>query len=454
MRPNANDMKIIGKPGEGLFGATLGFFIGFAAVALFGTTAAKVKDLIGLSPLAVGFLVAMPALSGSLLRIPFAAWVDTVGGRKPFLVLLGLSIAGMAGLTSLLFAFYPGQLSPAHTPLIFLLGLLSGCGIATFSVGTGQVSYWFPKSSQGKALGVFAGVGNLAPGIFSFLLPLVLGWVGMTGAYLIWLIFLMIGTLLYYLLGRNAPFFQLKAQGADRETAIAAAKNYGQEMFPSGKVKESLLISARNWKTWFLVAIYLTTFGGFMALTSWLPIYWKSFFLLPVVTAGMFTALYSILTSLMRVAGGFVSDRLGGERTLLLSLVSMLIGALMISLSGSIVLSLSAMMMLAVGMGGSNAAVFKLVPQEVPKAVGGASGWVGGLGALGGFILPPLLGAIVAAQGQNGYAQGFFLFVLLAALSLCLAVFLSRTHASEQKNLALAAHQLLEEQHAGHSNVS
>jgi MFS transporter, NNP family, nitrate/nitrite transporter len=435
MRPNVNAFKIVGKPGQGLLGATLGFFIGFAAVALFGTTAAKVKDLIGLSPLAVGFLVAMPALSGSLLRIPFAAWVDTVGGRKPFLVLLGLSIAGMAGLTSLLFVFYPGQLSPAHAPLIFLLGLLSGCGIATFSVGTGQVSYWFPKSSQGKALGVFAGVGNLAPGIFSFLLPLVLGWVGMTGAYLVWLIFLVIGTLLYYMLGRNAPFFQLTAQGADRETAIAAAKTYGQEMFPSGKIKESLIISARNWKTWFLVAIYFTTFGGFMALTSWLPTYWKSFFAISVETAGMYTALYSILASLMRVGGGFVSDRLGGERTILLSLGVTFLGALIISLSSSVGLSLAAVIVLAIGMGVSNAAVFKLVPQEVPKAVGGASGWVGGLGAFGGFTLPPVLGAIVSSQGQAGYSAGFFIFVGLAVVSFGLAASLARTHATEQISL-------------------
>jgi len=137
------------------------------------------------------------------------------------------------------------------------------------------------------------------------------------------------------------------------------------------------------------VTIYLATFGGFIALTSWLPIYWKFYFSVPVVTAGVYTALYSILTSLMRVAGGFVSDRLGGERTILVSLGGMFIGALMISFSGSIVLSLASLIVLAAGMGVSNAAVFKLVPQEVPKAVGGASGWVGGIGALADLFCRP-----------------------------------------------------------------
>ena len=89
---------IKGNSQQGLFGATLGFFFGFASVALFGSTAGLFKEAMQLSPLLVGLLVAAPSLSGSLLRIPFSAWVDTTGGRKPFLVLMVLSIMGMSGL--------------------------------------------------------------------------------------------------------------------------------------------------------------------------------------------------------------------------------------------------------------------------------------------------------------------------------------------------------------------
>src|SRR5690554_1798426 len=81
-----------GTPKQGLAGATVGFFFGFAAVALFGPTAQRMKEGLELSPLMLAFLVAAPSFSGSLLRIPFSAWVDTTGGRKPFLVLLGISI--------------------------------------------------------------------------------------------------------------------------------------------------------------------------------------------------------------------------------------------------------------------------------------------------------------------------------------------------------------------------
>ena len=82
---------------------------------------------------------------------------------------------------------------------------------------------------------------------------------------------------------------------------------------------------------------------------------------------------------------------------------------------------------MALGMGMSNAAVFKIVPQEIPQAVGGASGWVGGLGAFGGFAIPPVISLFVKGPGDIGYAQGFAVFVALAGISLIMAHLLKRT---------------------------
>ncbi|MFQ5857389.1 MAG: nitrate/nitrite transporter [Anaerolineae bacterium] len=429
--------RLKGSPNEGLFGATLGFFIGFAAVSLFGPTATKFQDVMHLSPVLVGLLVAMPSLSGSLLRIPFSAWVDTTGGRKPFLVLLMLSIVGMLGLFLVVYLLYPDRLSSNLYPLLLLLGLLSGCGIATFSVGISQVSYWFPQARQGRALGTYAGLGNIAPGLFSFLLPIALESWGLPGSYLMWLIFLVVGTALYYMTGRNAWYFQLRSQGVSSDEAKHVAHEQGQEIFPASSLADSLKISIRLWKTWALVVLYFTTFGGFIALTAWLPTYWKSFFGVSTVTAGTLTALYSILASVIRVAGGTVSDRLGGENTAILALLTMLAGGILITISHTYGLSVAAEILMALGMGTSNAAVFKLVPQEVPEAVGGAAGWVGGLGAFGGFAIPPVMGAFVRAQGDPGYAQGFVVFITLAVLSLVLAYVLRRTHATQAREIVV-----------------
>jgi NNP family nitrate/nitrite transporter-like MFS transporter len=412
-----------GTPAQGLFGATLGFFIGFAAVALFGPTAQRFREAMGLSAMAVGFLVAMPALSGSLLRIPFAAWVDISGGRKPFITLLGLSVAGMAGLTAVVALLHPARMTPGIYPVLLLLALLCGCGIAAFSVGAGQVSYWFPQKKQGVALAIFGGVGNLAPGLFSVLIPVALSKLGLSGSYMVWLAVLSGGTILYFLTGRDSPYFQLRAQGAAHEYARGVAREHGQELFPTGRLRESLRLSARAWKTWALVVIYFTTFGGFIALTAWLPTYWSTFFGLSAVAAGFMTALFSILTSLIRVIGGILSDGLreGGENTTILALFIMMAGALVMVNATQYELAIPGIVLMAFGMGVSNAGVFKIVPQAVPQAVGGAAGWVGGLGALGGFVIPPVLAFAVADLGQRGYAIGFILFVFLALSSLTMA---------------------------------
>jgi NNP family nitrate/nitrite transporter-like MFS transporter len=411
-----------------LLGATLGFFVGFAAVSLFGPTAHRFQEVMGLSPVMVGFLVAAPALTGSLLRIPFGAWVDTTGGRQPFLILLVMSFLGMTGLLAVSWILFPERLDRSFYPLLLFLGALSGCGIATFSVGIGQVSYWFPQRQQGWALGTYAGLGNVAPGLFAFLLPISLASWGLAGSYLAWLVLLGGGIGLYFAMGLNAPFFQLRTHGVSSTEARQAAERLGQELFPAGSLMGSLRTAALVWKTWALVGVYFTTFGGFIALTAWFPTYWLSFFAVSAGTAGLLTAIYSVGASLIRVPGGTVADRFGGERTAIGSLTSMLIGASLLTVSSSLALSIAGSVLMAIGMGVANAAVFKLVPQEVKEAVGGAAGWVGGLGAFGGFAIPPVMGVFVRVQGASGYASGFVTFVGLAALSIVLAIILRQSH--------------------------
>lgn len=415
--------RIEGTPRQALWSATLGFFVGFAAVALFGPSAKLFQQVMGLGPLAMGFLVAIPALSGSLLRIPFSAWVDTNGGRKPFLILLSLSLAGMIGLTLVARFLYPAHLSHAGYPLLMVLGVLCGCGIATFSVGISQVSYWFPQKQQGRALAIFAGVGNVAPGIFTLILPFALTRFGIAGSYVLWLSILAAGTLFYAISGKNSPYFQLLKRGLAHADARVQARELGQDLFPTGNLRESLRTSARVWRTWALVWIYFTTFGGFIALTAWLPIYWNSFFGVSVVKAGMLTAVFSILASLIRVAGGVLSDQLreGGENTAILALLITLVGALVMTSSHQFELSVPGEILMAFGVGICNAAVFKIVPQAVPQAVGGAAGWVGGLGAFGGFAIPPVMAFAVHNLGTAGYAIGFVTFVFLSLFSLSMA---------------------------------
>ncbi|MGA8178541.1 MAG: MFS transporter, partial [Desulfobacterales bacterium] len=200
-----------GSPRIALIWITLAFFGGFAGVSAYGPIVAKLKDAMALSPLSIGLLAACPALTGSLLRIPFGAMVDRMGGKKPILTLLGLAVAGIAGIT-ILFSLSPAP-KPSYFPFFLVFGILCGCGIAVFSVGIPAVSYWYPQKSQGTALAVYAGLGNLAPGLFALLLPLMAVSLGFTFSYVLWFGLLLLLIVLVFIFMKDAPYFQYKEMG-------------------------------------------------------------------------------------------------------------------------------------------------------------------------------------------------------------------------------------------------
>jgi NNP family nitrate/nitrite transporter-like MFS transporter len=405
--------RLSGSPASGLAMGTWGFFVGFAAVALYGPAAKYFQQQMHLGGLALGLLVAAPQLTGSLLRIPFGAWVDRVGGRLPMLTLFAMSLVGMWGLVFILFTVK--SLTVEVYPIIVFFGFLCGCGVASFSVGVPQVSYWFPQKRQGTVLGAYGGIGNLAPGIFTLLLPLAIGAWGLAGSYLAWVAFLLIGTGIYAFFARDAYFFQLRKQGVPLDQCRSIARERGEELFPTGTVWQAIITAAEDTRTWGLVSLYFVSFGGFLALTVWFPTYWINLHGIDPKTAGVIGGLgFAILAAVVRVLGGMLSERLGGERTAVLAFGAVLLSALVLTFVQDFTADLAAELLIAVGMGTGNAAVFKLVPKYVPAAVGGASGLVGGLGALGGFIIPLFLGATVDALGSGGYAGGFFAYVVLA----------------------------------------
>jgi NNP family nitrate/nitrite transporter-like MFS transporter len=72
--------------------------------------------------------------------------------------------------------------------------------------------------------------------------------------------------------------------------------------------------------------------------------------------------------------------------------------------------------MACLGMG--NGAVFQLVPQRFHQGLGLATGVVGAVGGLGGFLLPTLLGTVREASGSFG--PGFMVLAGMAASAVLL----------------------------------
>jgi len=427
---------VSGTRERALFIATLGFFGGFAGVAIFGPLVPKFTLLLGLTPAAAGLLASIPNLSGSLLRIPFGAWVDSRGGKAPFLTLLVVTLIGVALLLGLLRLDYPHHMTGLY-PLLLILGVLIGSGIASFSVGIGQVSYWYPRQRQGGPLGIYAGLGNTGPGLSSWLLPLAVGGLGLLSAYGVWFLLLLGITVVYAVAIKDAPWFQLRRQGASQEDVARQMQRRGQDMVPTGSTWRGLGIAAKEPETWALVLLYFLSFGGFLALTAWLPSFWHVAYRASLTTGGVLTLLFSLLASLVRVPGGLLADRVTVRFALMGNLAVMLVGTLLMIFAPVYAVAVLGEVVLALGIGLQNAVVFKLLPRYVPQAVGGASGWVGGLGAFGGFVLPPVMGYIAGASGS--YPDGLLAVVAVILIDVAVVGWLgslARRHAPDARVLA------------------
>lgn len=421
--PLADEHGVTGTPRRGLTMATLGFFAGLTTIVFYGAAGPIFEEHLALSGILHGLLLGSPHLSKAVLRVPFGAWVDEAGGKKPMLILMASTIVGVGGLVVTLFLTYPEDFGMGLYPLLVLFGFLAGAGGATFSVGITQTSYWYPNDRQGFALGAFAGVGNIGPGMVVYVLPVLVGIWGLTMAYSAWLVFLVVVTLVYGLFAVDPYLFQLRKQGKDEDDAREIADELGQDIFPSGGTWDSLRRSASNRRTWVLVFLYTVSFGGgFTSLSAWFPTYWDLFHGLSLANAGLLAGVFIVYGSLIRVPGGSVSDRFGGENVAIASFGVMALGGAIMTVATGFWPAIVGMMVLGTGMGIANAAVFELVPKFVPEAVGGASGWISGIGGGGTLVILPALGLFVDVFGKIGYARGFALFVLLSGLCVAVAV--------------------------------
>lgn len=419
----ADEYGVTGTPRRGLALSTFVFFAGLTTIVFYGAAGPILEDQLALTGILHGLLLSSPHLSKAVLRIPFGAWVDDVGGRKPFLILMASTLVGTGGLVVTLFFTYPEDFDMSLYPLLVFFGLLAGAGGATFSVGTSQTSYWYPSDKQGFALGAFAGIGNIGPGMITFALPVLIGLVGLTGSYAIWLVFMLVATVIYALYAVDPYYFQLRKQGTDPEESRRIADDLGQDIFPSGGAWESLKTSARNRRTWVLVFLYTVSFGGgFTSLSAWFPTYWEQFHELSLATAGLLAGLFIAYGSLIRVPAGSISDRFGGEIVAIVSFAIMALGSAIMTVVTGFWPAIVGMMVLGTGMGIANAAVFELVPKFVPEAVGGASGWISGIGGGGTLVILPLMGYFADAYGEIGYARGFGVFVVLSLLCVGVAI--------------------------------
>src|SRR5678815_4480906 len=68
--------------------STIAFTVCFMVWMMFAVIGIPIKQALGLNETQFGILVAMPVLTGSLIRLPLGMWTDKYGGRTVFFILM------------------------------------------------------------------------------------------------------------------------------------------------------------------------------------------------------------------------------------------------------------------------------------------------------------------------------------------------------------------------------
>ncbi|MGN6370780.1 MAG: MFS transporter [Phycisphaerae bacterium] len=365
--------------------STAGFTLLFAVWLMFGILAIPIRKELHLTEMEFSWLTAIAILNGSIWRLSFGMLADRYGGRLVSTLLL------------LVCAIPTALVAYAHSYAELLVyAFLVGIAGNGFTSGIAWNSAWFPKKSQGTALGIFGG-GNVGASLTKIIGPSMITMVPAAG---------------FSLLGLQLPggWRSIPLLYAVLLVIVAAITWFGTpaaDRRPGrGRSLRERLRPLSSMRVWRFGVYYVVMFGAYVALSVWLPRYYKDVYGLTLAHAALLTALFIFPASLLRPVGGYLSDRFGPRRAMyavfsLMTIIAFVLAMppFQISLEGSahtfhFQLSVSAfaslVFLLGVGMGVGKAAVYKYIPEYFPQDVGAVGGLVGLLGGLGGFFLPPL----------------------------------------------------------------
>jgi NNP family nitrate/nitrite transporter-like MFS transporter len=356
-----------------LLAAFLYFDVSFMVWVLLGPLAPFLSQQFHLTAYQKGLLTAIPLLGGALFRPVLGVLGERVGERR----------TGLLGLTLTLIPLILGWRF-AHAPTHFyFLGLLLGIAGASFAVALPIAGRWYPPEYQGLVLGI-AGAGNSGTLIATLFAPRLAQRFGWNTTFALAMLPIVTVLCLFALLAKDSP----------RRDAPPKWRDY------AALLREP----DAGWFCFF----YSFTFGGFVGLASFLTTFFCDQYGLSKVRAGDITTIVVLAGSFLRPVGGWLSDRIGGYRLLMLLLAGVAVCLTGVGRLPALPLEV-VLLFLTMGMlGMGNGAVFQLVPQRFAERVGVLTGLVGAAGGLGGFFLPFVLGMVKQRTGQ--YSGGLFLF--------------------------------------------
>jgi MFS transporter, NNP family, nitrate/nitrite transporter len=376
--------------------ALLAFTVTFWAWNIIGPLGVRYAQELGLSAPQKSLLVATPVLVGSLGRILTGALTDKFGGRLMFTVLTAASAVPV-----LLVAF-AGAIG--SYPLLLVFGFVLGIAGTTFAIGIPFVNAWYEPARRGFATGLFgAGMGGTA--LSAFFTPRFVRWFGYVPTHVIIAAALLVVAAIVWFFMRDSPVWRASTD----------------------PVAPKLAAAAKLAVTWQMAFLYAVTFGGFVAFSTYLPTYLKDVYDFDLTGAGTRTAGFAIAAVIARPVGGWLSDRVGPPRVLMVALSGAAVMALVVSVKPAPELAAGAsFVVMALFLGLGTGAVFTWVAQRAPaNRVGSVTGIVGAAGGLGGYF-PPLVMGATYDEATHSYTTGLILLCITAVIALLFTIVLAR----------------------------
>jgi NNP family nitrate/nitrite transporter-like MFS transporter len=359
-----------------LLAAFLYFDFSFAVWVLNGAMGPFISEQFHLTQGQVGLMVSVPTLAGALMRFPLGVFSQYIGRKN----------AAIVEMSAIVFALLYGFLFVKTYHDVLAMGILLGIAGASFGVALSLGSGWFPKQYKGLAMGI-AGAGNSGTALAALFAPRLAMHYGWQPVYGFAALMMLLPLLVMIVFAKEPPDIEHQSLGQHLKCL---------------------------WEKdgWAFNMIYIITFGGFIGLATFLPSFYFRQFHVSKVEAGSLTVLATLTGSATRILGGWLADRIGGITTLSIVFLILIAGLFGLMAAPSLLMTTLLFMLCFAALGAGNGATFQLVPLRWPLATAVAGSMIGEIGALGGGVLPNLLGQ--SMQHTGSYAMGFILYAVLA----------------------------------------
>ena len=357
-----------------------------------------------------GLLLSMFFAGYALFQIPGGMLSDKFGFRRVVSVAITWWSV-FTSLTGLMFSF----------PLMLLLRFVFGLGEACLPGGSYKaIATYFPSKERGTATGIQSTVNTLGPALAAVVAAAIIGLFGWRVVFIVMGIPGAFAGLYIWFKFKDNPKDHPKITKEELAELEEDVKTMTPEKKKSDVSFKQLLTKPILWQMALIWFFFDITFWGF---TSWLPSYLINEKGLSLMDTGIYSALPYLVGTVAIVLGGFISDRMKGNRKWVF-VPNAIIGGIALyfmfqasSIAAVITLQCLAAFFMFLAQGGFWAMVVDTLPAKI-MASGSAT--VNCFGSIAGFISPFLMGYMIDVSGS--YESSFMMMVAALVIAAIIAL--------------------------------